>query len=163
LVNPTSQTATVAYGTAWNKFNSGGGLQRFSDPNISYVNQNDTTGQVSIGLAGHLDATSLLLGTLSSTEQTLLNTLRDPSKAGAPMQASEIVKVVYDGGPAQYLYNFSATNSGLVAADDLKSHTGNYELLLAGIPPAQVPEPSAMLGLMGLGGFLAAKRKMKNA
>jgi hypothetical protein len=150
-----SLIGTTTGNTAYNSFLASGGRQRFSDANISYVNQNDTTGQISIGLAGHLDAKSLLLPVVPTSLQPLL--------AGKTIQASEIVKVSYDGGPAQYLYNFSATNSGLVAADDGISHTGNYELLLAGIPPAQVPEPSAMLGLMAVGGFLAAKRKMKNA
>lgn len=162
LVNSSNQQKQAAYGQAWTKFNSGGGLQRFSDSNISYVNQNDTTGQISIGLAGHYDATSLLFATLTDTQKAQLNAFRDPSKAGAPIQASELVKVSYNG-LTKYLYNFSAKNSGLVEQGDGISHTGNYELLLAGIPPAKVPEPSAMLGLMAVGGFLAAKRKMKNA
>ncbi|WP_017717132.1 NF038130 family PEP-CTERM protein [Kamptonema formosum] len=150
-----SLIGTTTGNTAYTSFQLSGGRQRFSDANISYVNQNDTTGQISIGLAGHLDAKSLLLPVVPPSLQPLL--------AGKTIQASEIVKVSYDGGPAQYLYNFSATNSGLVEQGDGISHTGNYELLLAGIPPAKVPEPSAMLGLMGVGGFLAAKRKMKNA
>lgn len=146
-------TALSTYGIAANStlfkgFLLAGGFQRFSDPNISYVNQNDTTGQISIGLAGHYDAATLLGLT---------------PIAGNPLQASELVKVAYNGGSAQYLYGFSATHSGLVEAGDGISHSGNYELLLAGIPPAKVPEPSAMLGLMGVGGLLAAKRKMKNA
>ncbi|MBW4495774.1 MAG: NF038130 family PEP-CTERM protein [Oscillatoria princeps RMCB-10] len=150
-----SLIGTTTGNTAYTSFLASGGRQRFSDANISYVNQNDTTGQISIGLAGHLDAKSLLLPVVPTSLQPLL--------AGKTIQASEIVKVSYDGGPAQYLYNFSATNSGLVEQGDGISHRGNYELLLAGIPPEKVPEPSAMLGLMGLGGFLAAKRKMKNA
>lgn len=163
LVNSTNVMLAATYNTAYSTFINNGGRQRFSDANISYVNQNDTTGQISIGLAGHYDATSLLLGNLNPTQQAMLNAFRDPSQAGAPIQASELVRVSYDGGPAQYLYNFTATNSGLVELGDGISHSGNYELLLAGIPPEQVPEPSAMLGLMGVGGFLAAKRKMKNA
>lgn len=150
-----SLIGTTTGNNAYTSFIANNGRQRFSDANISYVNQNNTTGQISIGLAGHLNAKSLLLPVVPSSLQPLL--------AGKTIQASEIVKVSYDGGPAQYLYNFSATNSGLVEEGDGISHTGNYELLLAGIPPAKVPEPSAMLGLMGVGGFLAAKRKMKNA
>ncbi|MCU0516144.1 MAG: NF038130 family PEP-CTERM protein [Oscillatoria sp. Prado101] len=150
-----SLIGTTTGNNAYSAFLANNGRQRFSDPNISYVNQNDTTGQISIGLAGHFNAKSLLLPVVPSSLQPLL--------AGKTIQASEIVKVSYDGGPAQYLYNFSATNSGLVEAGDRISHSGNYELLLAGIPPEKVPEPSAMLGLMAVGGFLAAKRKMKNA
>lgn len=150
-----SLIGTSTGNTAYTSFLASGGRQRFSDANISYVNQNDTTGQISIGLAGHLDAKSLLLPVVPASLQPLL--------AGKTIQASEIVKVSYDGGQAQYLYNFTATNSGLVEKGDGISHKGNYELLLTGIPPAKVPEPSAMLGLMGVGGFLAAKRKIKNA
>ncbi|MBW4495770.1 MAG: NF038130 family PEP-CTERM protein [Oscillatoria princeps RMCB-10] len=141
--------------TLFTGFLLAGGFQRFSDPNISYVNQNDTTGEISIGLAGYYDAKSLLLPVVPPELQPLL--------PAGPLQASELVKVAYNGGPAQYLYSLSATPSGLANAG---SATGNYELLLAGIPPAppaSVPEPSAMLGLMGVGGFLAAKRKIKNA
>jgi len=82
-----------------------------------------------------------------------------------PIQASEIVKVFYNGGQSQLLYGFSATPSGLVAADDGVSHSGNYELSFQGVlpTPAATPEPSAMLGLLGVGGFFAAKRQLKKA
>ena len=148
-------TALSTYGVTptqnlFTAFLLNGGFQRFSDPNISYVNQNNTTGQISIGLAGHYDAARLL------------GLTPNPSKA---LQASELVKVSYNGGPAEYLYNFSATNSGLVEQGDGISHKGNYEVTIAGIPPVQVPEPSSMLGLMAVGGlFAASKRKaMKKA
>jgi len=42
----------------FNIFKTNGGFQRFSDPNIPYVNQ-DAIGTISIGLAGHYDASSL--------------------------------------------------------------------------------------------------------
>ena len=145
---------TSTANTLYSSFISKGGLQRFSDPNISYVNQNDTTGEISIGLAGHYDATSLLLPVIPNSLKPLL--------AGKTLQASEIVKVSYNGGPAQYLYNFTATNSGLVEVGDGISHKGNYEVTLDGIPPEAVPEPSAMLGLMAVGGlFAASKRKSR--
>jgi hypothetical protein len=152
-----SLIGTSTGNTAYASFLANGGRQRFSDANISYVNQNDTTGQISIGLAGHYDAKSLLLPIVPSSLQPLL--------AGKTIQASEIVKVSYNGGLAQYLYNFSATNSGLVDQGDQFSHNGNYELTLAGLPPTQVPEPSTMLGLMAVGGMVvASKRKaMKKA
>lgn len=154
----------VVYGTAWNSFSNNGGLQRFSDPNISYINQDNTTGEIKIGLAGHYDATNLLFGNLSHPHKTLLNSLRDSSKVGTPIQASEVVKYTYNG-TTDYLYNFLATESGLIASDDGKSHSGNYELKLAGVitpppPTASVPEPSTILGLIAVGGlFGAAQRK----
>lgn len=157
-----SLLGTSTYNNLWTKFNTDGGRQRFSDPNIAYVNQNDTTGVISIGLAGHYDATSLLFGKLSNSELSALSAFRDPSKQGLPIQASEVVKYTYNNSTG-FLYNFSATRSGLVGFDDKSSHTGNYELSIAGVPPARVPEPSLMLGLAGLGGFFAVKRKVKNA
>ncbi|MCT7956162.1 NF038130 family PEP-CTERM protein [Laspinema palackyanum] len=141
------------------------GRQRFSDPNISYVNQNDTTGEISIGLAGHFNVSNLLKDALIPNNPFLATYIP------ASLQASELVKVVYDNGPAKYLYSFAATASGQinghgVGADGI-SHNGNYEVKLAGVPPVvtSVPEPSTMLALMAVGGlFATAKRKSaKNA
>ncbi|MBW4518368.1 MAG: NF038130 family PEP-CTERM protein [Scytolyngbya sp. HA4215-MV1] len=229
-------------------FIAGGGLQKFSDPNISYVNQ-DPNGTIQIGLAGHFNATPLLQLALQPTQtqlqsafntaqaalnqmQTALTTLQQAKGTAqtqltqlnnqlqvAPanqkmviqqqingltiqiatlntqitnlnnqigttltqiagisaklnpltalinnqsllIQASELVKVSYNGGPAQYLYSFNATHSGLVG-DDGFSHNGNYQVSLAGsLPPKETPEPSALLGLLAMGGMAAAKRKM---
>jgi hypothetical protein len=229
-------------------FTENGGLQRFSDPNISYVNQ-DSNGLIRIGLAGHFNATSLIQTALQPT-QTKLKNLFDTAQTGftnlnnllklaqanltllqnqrttllaqlaaAPnsqkpliqtqvnalnsqittvqaqisslsgqiqqtnlqiaalsaklnpltafvnntnlqIQASELVKVSYNGQAPQYLYNFTATNSGLVSKDGTNSHNGNYEVTLQGEKPSQpVPEPSAIIGLVSLGGLFAAKRK----
>ncbi|MBE9128358.1 MULTISPECIES: NF038130 family PEP-CTERM protein [unclassified Coleofasciculus] len=158
LYNP-SNLATQWFNTAlstysvpsskelFNTFLLAGGFQRFSDPNISYVNQDDTTGEIRIGLAGHYDALALLGF--------------PPIPAISPIQASEVVKVTYDNGTPQYLYSFTAANSGLTEQGDGHSHNGNYEVTLPGDPPASVPEPSAVLGLMAMGGLVAAKRKLK--
>lgn len=148
-----SLVGTREGGTLYNSFIVNGGRQRFSDPNISYLNQDDITGKIKIGLAGHYDAKSLLLGVIPASLESLLS--------NTTVQASEIVKVTYNG-ETHYLYNFRATNSGLFALDDGFSHNGNYELLLAGVSPARVPEPCAILSLIGLGGLLATKRTMKN-
>ncbi|MBR8837927.1 MAG: NF038130 family PEP-CTERM protein [Stigonema ocellatum SAG 48.90 = DSM 106950] len=169
-----------------NIFTQYGGRQRFSDPNISYVNQNDTTGLISIGLAGHYDANPLLTSAISgyisanktaadqSTQQyvSIANALL--SQLGTKtIEASEIVKVSYNGGPAQLLYGFGDTTSsfysfsasGLVAADDGESHSGNYEVRFQGLTPtpASTPEPSALLGLLGVCGVFAAQRQLKKA
>ncbi|MBE9004067.1 NF038130 family PEP-CTERM protein [Fortiea sp. LEGE XX443] len=137
--------------TLFNQFLLAGGFQRFSDPNISYVNQNDTTGEIKIGLAGHYDAAALLGLT---------------PKPNNPLQVSELVKVSYNGGPDQILYSYQATASGLVAADDGKSHNGNYELKIQGVPveiktSTSVPEPSVVLGMLGVAGIVATQRKLK--
>lgn len=132
------------------------GFQRSSDPNISYVNQNDTTGDIKIGLAGHLNLKTYY-APLSASFSNLL-------KDG--FQASEVVKVTYNG-KTNLLYSFSATDSGLsnnlgLGADG-KSHSGNYEVTIQGVPPAAVPEPSVMLGLLGVAGVFATQRKLKKA
>ena len=114
------------------------GYQRFSDPNISYVNQNDQTGLISIGLAGHYDAASLL-----------------GLPSGANIQASEVVKYSYDGGSQTgYLYSFNATRSNLVEKVDGVSHSGNYEVTLR-----PVPVPAAFVGIAIAGAIGAAKLK----
>jgi hypothetical protein len=128
-----------------------GGFQRFSDPNISYVNQNDTSGLISIGLAGHYDATNLLLANVPTSLKALL------PKGG--IQASEIVKYTYNG-KTDYLFSFKATKSGVADKSDGISHTGNYGVTIQGIPK-KVPEPSAMLGLLGVAGVFASQRKLK--
>jgi hypothetical protein len=150
-------TAQGAYSTALAKFNNGG-RERFSDPNISYVNQDDNTGEIKIGLAGHFDAVSLLFAGLTDQQQSLVNQFRTKL---SPIQASEIVKVSYNNGPAQLLYSFNATATGLTALDDGKSHNGNYEVTLAGQIPTAVPEPSVMLGLLGVAGVFKVQRQRK--
>ncbi|NEP36923.1 MULTISPECIES: NF038130 family PEP-CTERM protein [Moorena] len=142
----------VLYG----QFFGNGGLQRFSDPNISYLNQDDTTGLITIGLAGHFNARDMLAEIIPPAFAGFL----PPS-----IQASEIVKVEYDG-KTQYLYGFEATDSGLVSLDDNNdytySHTGNYQLAFGGsLPPhlsnpQDVPESSTLLGLIVVGGLFTA-------
>jgi hypothetical protein len=84
-----------------------------------------------------------------------------PVNPAKPLQVSEVVKVSYKGGPAEYKYSYQAARSGLTAADDGYSHNGEYEVTLQG-DPVPVPEPSALLGLMTVGGLFVAKRKLKN-
>lgn len=152
-LNTTGQNTRSLLGDSflYNAFVNNGGREIFSDPNISYVNQADT-GLVTIGLAGHFDA----FNRVTSQIPQLIPFL-NPS-----FQASEIVKVVYDNGPAQYLYSFTATQSGLSELVDGVSHSGNYEVsFLGNVPESEaVPEPAAAaaLGLVGLAG-IALRRK----
>ncbi|HEY9639327.1 MAG TPA: NF038130 family PEP-CTERM protein [Coleofasciculaceae cyanobacterium] len=186
----------------FSSFKEYGGFQRFSDPNISYINQDDQTGLIRIGLAGHLNATPLLT---QSVDQLTAKLQQDLTKAKADLaklpknppagpvktakqqlesaitslnsslllvegmkttlsaqtiQASEIFKYAYNGKTG-YGYSFSATQSGLKAADDRTSHTGNYEVTFQGVPPETVPEPSAVLGLIGFGSVLVVRRQMQ--
>lgn len=117
--------------------------QLVSDPNISYVN-GDSSGGVSIGLAGLLDATSFLQGIAGSL-----------AVVPPGSQASEVVKVTYNG-MTDYLYGFSATPSGyhlVGTAGPTTPFTGNYEV-------KAVPEPAALwLFGIGLAGLLASRRR----
>ncbi|MDZ8240757.1 MAG: NF038130 family PEP-CTERM protein [Nostoc sp. ChiQUE01a] len=146
----------VSRAQAFSAFLGIGGFQRSSDPNISYVNQNDTTGEIKIGLAGHYN--------LKDYYAPLLGPLGNLLKNG--FQASEVVKVTYNG-KTDFLYSFSATASGLtnsagIGADG-KSHSGNYEVSIKGVPPTAVPEPSVILGLLGVAGIFTTRRQLKKA
>ncbi|MEG4074296.1 NF038130 family PEP-CTERM protein [Microcoleus sp. Pol14C2] len=144
--NGFSSVISLFGSTIYNTGLNAGVFQRFSDSNVSYVNQDTATSDIKIGLAGHFDAKTLLLKSLPSSVVGILGT--------KPLQASEVIKVTY-GGVTQYKYSFNATGSGLTAADDGISHNGNYELTVQ-----PVPEPTTMLGLaLGASGLLAAKRK----
>ncbi len=57
--NGLSAIASTSFATElFGVFQNSGGFQRFSDPNISYVNQS-ATGEIKVGLAGHSDARPL--------------------------------------------------------------------------------------------------------
>ncbi|MEA5522042.1 NF038130 family PEP-CTERM protein [Limnoraphis robusta] len=129
-------------------------FQASSDPNISYITDNGS--DLMLGLAGHMN----LKTQYSSKLQGFADYLNDN------FQFSEAVKVNY-GGVEQLLFGTVATATGLKEVSDGVSHNGNYEVSLQGViekPPAAVPEPSTMLGLMAVGGlFAAAKRNSKKA
>jgi hypothetical protein len=253
-----SQYGVTPQQDMFSAFVLGGGFQRFSDPNISYVNQDDQSGMINIGLAGHynaktlldktfkpnldqmqasltevntalttatsarnllqnnlntantaLDSAKVLFGgnrpttaaqvnakvSLTPTQKTQLitainasNTLPNQislantnigtittqktqlqskidsfnnaySKLPSTVQVSEVVKVAYNGNPAQYLYSYSATQSGLTEKGDGISHSGNYAVSIQGVVQKTVPEPSALLGILGVAGVFATQRK----
>jgi PEP-CTERM motif len=83
------------------------------------------------------------------------------------LQFSEIAKVTFNG-EVNYAYAFTATDSGAIAGtrnviNDSTSHTGIYSWTKNNPtnpnPPATVPEPSTILGLVAVGGLFAARRK----
>ncbi len=158
LANRWFSDALSAYGIAnspllYNIFLNSGGFQRFSDANIAYVNNNN--GTVDIGLAGHYDATHMLLGVLNPQQQSLVGML------DSPLQASEVVKVTHNGRTS-YAYTFSAARSTLSSNDGTRSHTGVYDPQFT-LDPVDVPEPSILLGLIGVGGLVAAKRQSQKS
>ena len=144
----------------YDTFLNGGGFQRFSDANISYVNNDNDT--VDIGLAGHYDATHLLLGVLTSEQQRQLNLAQFMGILPPELQASEVVKVTHNGRTS-YAYTFSAARSTLSSNDGTHSHTGVYNPQFTLDDPVDVPEPSILLGLIGVGGLVAAKRQSKKS
>ncbi|HIK04542.1 MAG TPA: NF038130 family PEP-CTERM protein [Trichormus sp. M33_DOE_039] len=155
----------------FNTFKDNGGFQKFSDPNISYVNQNDNTGSITVGLAGHYNATPLLLPYFTQYVNSLPNGVTKmiatnlvTAIAAKETQASEIVKYTYNG-QTDYLFSFTATKSGLTEKIDGISHNGNYEVNFQGVVPLRtsqsVPEPSIVLGLLGLTGIVIKQGKFK--
>ena len=131
--------------TLFGQFRDAGGFQRFSDPNVSYANQNGA-GDITYGLAGVFNAVDV-----------------NPLFAG--YQASELVRLSLNGTDLGVKYSFGniatqriASRSGLNSNDPTNSHNGNYEMTIPG-GGTSVPEPSTVLGLMGLAGLLATRRK----
>lgn len=136
---------------AFDQFNQINGFARSSDPNISYIYEDNN--DINIGLAGHYDLKAFY--TQDSQYAWLAPYLVDG------FQASEVLKYSY-GDKTDYLYSFNATKSGLLETDGW-SHNGNYEVKIAGVVPSKdVPEPiTGLIAAAGLGG--AAMRRMKKS
>jgi hypothetical protein len=122
-------------------FYNAGGFQRTVDANIAYVKKDGD--RVNWGLAGHAD----LLFYAPAQIQDLL------SNAGISLQASELVKV-----NDEIFYTFAGVGSDVIGDDGI-SFNMTYE---GGTTvAAAVPEPSVMLGLMAVGGLVAASKRRK--
>jgi PEP-CTERM motif len=83
-------------------------------------------------------------------------------RSGQALQISEIAKITFNG-EVSYAFGFNATDSGAIAGNrnvinDSTSHTGIYTWT-KDYGAETVPEPSTILGLMAIGGLVAAKRK----
>ncbi len=143
--------AAQARAFAFEQFNQIGGFARSSDPNISYIYEDNN--DINIGLAGHYDLKAFY--TQDSQYAWLAPYLVDG------FQASEVLKYTY-GDTTDYLYSFNATQSGLLETDGW-SHNGNYEVKIAGVVQSKdVPEPiTGLIAAAGLGG--AAMRRMKKS
>ncbi|GBE92489.1 NF038130 family PEP-CTERM protein [Nostoc cycadae] len=75
--------------------------------------------------------------------------------------ASEIAKVV-TGGKTYYAYSFNSTASGITASDDGVSYSAIYNWQTPGyVSSTSVPEPSVVLGMLGIAGIVAKQRKLK--
>lgn len=149
------------------------GLPSSNDPNIGGFRFDGSTGNLSLDIVGHFDLRSRLTSTNTAQRYSTGNLVWDTilrSTVGGftnPLQMSEIARVVVDN-EVHYAYSFLATNTGITASDDRESYNGLYTWTKkiadpVTPPPADVPEPSALLGLAAVGGLFAAKRKFKNA
>lgn len=150
---------------AYNLFSSKKGFQRTSDPNIKSVSR-DTygTGDITFDLAGHLNLNAALtdaINSLTGDAKTQALAFYNTKIGSKVLQASEVVKVTYDG-TTQYLYSFVASGSGVTAADDNKSHNANYKLTINLNPDKKaVPEPVSLLGLVALAGLGWRKKQLQ--
>ena len=87
-------------------------------------------------------------------------------RSSQAFQVSEIAKITFNS-EVSYAFSFNATDSGAIAGsrnplNDSTSHTGIYtwtkDYPPNPNPPAAVPEPSTILGLVAVGGLFAARR-----
>lgn len=147
----------------YNQFLSRGGFQRAVDPNIAFFTVTDTGEEKSFefGLAGHAD----LLFYAPQFPQLSAALALYPELT---LRASELVKVAYPGAEAGTVrYSFVGAKSNVASADGSFNYTYVIDPPFGGgdpeDPPTSVPEPSTMLGLMAVGGLLAAQRKLKNS
>ncbi|MBE9128357.1 MULTISPECIES: NF038130 family PEP-CTERM protein [unclassified Coleofasciculus] len=144
----------------YNAFLTNGGFQRTVDPNIAYVTKNGN--EVGFGLAGH---TNLLF---YADKDPALKAALDNLPFELTLRASELVKVSYSD-QEDILYSFKGSPSNVASADNSFSFTYDdpFEVNVPPgdptDPPASVPEPSAILGLMAVGGLFAAQRKLKKS
>ena len=90
-------------------------------------------------------------------------------RSNQAFQVSEIAKITFND-QVSYAFGFNATDSGAIAGNrnvinDSTSHTGIYTWTKNSPtnPPASVPEPSTILGLVAVGGLFAAGRKAQKA
>jgi hypothetical protein len=147
------------------------------DPNIGGIEFGENGG-VQLQLVGHLDLKTKLLDQINTllklpsfllpqAQRTDLTNLQNALNAyEGEIAASEIAKVVTDG-KTYYAYSFSAVASGITASDDGKSYSAIFNWstpdYVAKVPPKSVPEPSVMLGLLGIAGAFATQRQLKKA
>jgi hypothetical protein len=151
-----------AYNAVLNDLIAIGGLPRANDPNVGAFTYDTNSGKFDLTLVGHYDLRERIATYLSGNPVSPWNALIQQAAASIPfpLQASEIAKVSIAGN-TYYAYSFNATNSGIATTDGTESYTGLYHW--DPIVKKSVPEPSAVLGLMAVGGLFIATRKLKKS
>ncbi|MBD2437840.1 NF038130 family PEP-CTERM protein [Nostoc sp. FACHB-110] len=121
--------------------------------------------QKAMGDKPTLQTIDALLLKANSSQKTLLTTLKDLVNLQSAVEAykgsiaaSEIAKVV-TGGQTYYAYSFNSTASGITASDDGVSYSAIYTWQTKGY--RSTPEPSVVLGMLGIAGIFATQRKLK--
>jgi hypothetical protein len=91
----------------------------------------------------------------------LFNLAKTAASTNTKFQMSEIAKITFNG-ETDYAFSFAAIDSGAIASDrsssDTTSHTGIYSWNKT---VQDVPEPSAVVGFIFVGGMVTIKRQQK--
>lgn len=159
-----SSTVSIKVSEAWN-----GGIKLLfpsatSIPSISDVQTKISSLQLLINSPLTSTATKLTLKAQLDTLTTFkdLLTLQATLKGyQGEIAASEIAKVI-TGGKTYYAYSFNPIASGITASDDGVSYSAIYSWQTPGyVSSTSVPEPSVVLGMLGVAGIVARQRKLK--
>lgn len=146
-INPADYTSRAAL---YNGFLNKGGFQRAVDPNIAFVNK--IGNNVEYGLAGHAN----LLFYAPQAVQAIL------AQKGVTVQGSELIKLSYSGQD-RISYSFGCTPSNVASKDGSFNCTYAGDPAIVPPPTEKVPEPSVILGLLGVSGMFVATRKLKKS
>ncbi|MEH2323239.1 MAG: NF038130 family PEP-CTERM protein [Nostoc sp.] len=139
------------------------GLPSSGDPNIGTFASDASTSKLSLDIIGHKDLKPRILQNSYSTGNSVWDAMLTVAAGKmTSIQASEIAKVTVGTGSdvqTYFAYSFDAIDTGITASDDKESYSGKYtwsqKLSTA------VPEPSVILGLLGVAGVFATQRKFK--
>ncbi|WP_373527712.1 NF038130 family PEP-CTERM protein [Nostoc sp.] len=141
------------------------GLPSSGDPNIGTFAYDASTSKLTLDLIGHKDLKPRILQNNYSTGNLYWdNVLKASATKMTSVQASEIAKVTVGIGndmQTYFAYSFDAIATGITASDDKESYSGKYTWSQK--LPTAVPEPSIMLGLLGVAGVFVTQRKLKKA
>ncbi|WP_292763568.1 NF038130 family PEP-CTERM protein [Nostoc sp. NOS(2021)] len=156
-----SQTISTDLGQAWD----GGVKSLFPGKTSLSISALDV--QTKISLLQLLPTSATLQTQINqlTSYKDLLNFQATLNVYQGKIGASEIAKVVTDN-KTYYAYSFNSTASGITASDDGVSYSAYYTWNTPGYtaptpPSSSVPEPSVMLGLLGVAGVFVTQRKFK--